>query len=59
MGNEDHLIICAEWTKKKLIEPLKMKELWMLLKQSLHFFVSCEVNGIAADYRYTDVFPSA
>lgn len=25
-GNENHIIICAEWTKKKVMEPLKMKE---------------------------------
>lgn len=26
MGKENHIIICAELTKKKVMEPLKMKE---------------------------------
>lgn len=26
-GNENRFIICAEWTKQKVMEPLKMKEL--------------------------------
>lgn len=26
MGRENHIIICAEWTKEKVMEPLKMKE---------------------------------